>query len=227
MTNRSHDTLTAHAAHADDYAESVSISGGEYLITSVVALFAVMGILALPPVFLAATTGLAPATKRKVAFQTTLAVAITLTVSFFIGIYILALFQIEMDAFKVAGALVVANMAWGMIMARPSAIMDTHGKNPAVIPLAIPKTAGPGTIATVITLGEAQTWQSTAGNMIVIVIVTGIALAFMLGAGRIEHTLGESGLSIVSRIFGLLLLSIAITSIMESLLQYFPGWAGT
>ena len=186
-----------------------------------------MGILALPPVFLAATTGLAPAAKRKVAFQTTLAVAITLTVSFFIGIYILALFQIDMDAFKVAGALVVASMAWGMIMARPSPIMDTHGKNPAVIPLAIPKTAGPGTIATVITLGETHTWQSTAGNMIVIVIVTAIALAFMLGAGRIESTLGESGLSIVSRIFGLLLLSIAITSIMESLLQYFPGWAGT
>ena len=105
--------------------------------------------------------------------------------------------------------------------------MDTQGKNPAVIPLAIPKTAGPGTIATVITLGETRTWQSTAGNMIVIAIVTGIALAFMLGSSRIERTLGESGLSIVSRVFGLLLLSIAITSIMESLLQYFPGWAGT
>jgi multiple antibiotic resistance protein len=205
----------------------VNISDGDYLITTVVALFAVMGILALPPVFLAATTGLTPAAKRKVAYQTTLAVALTLTVSFFIGTYILALFKIEMDAFKVAGALVVASMAWGMITARPSALMDTKGKNPAVIPLAIPKTAGPGTIATVITLGETHTWQSTAGNMIVIAIVTGIALAFMLGSGRIESTLGENGLSIVSRIFGLLLLSIAITSIMESLLQYFPGWAGT
>lgn len=205
----------------------MNISDGDYLITTVVALFAVMGILALPPVFLAATTGLTPAAKRKVAYQTTLAVALTLTVSFFIGTYILALFKIEMDAFKVAGALVVASMAWGMITARPSALMDTKGKNPAVIPLAIPKTAGPGTIATVITLGETHTWQSTAGNMIVIAIVTGIALAFMLGSGRIESTLGENGLSIVSRIFGLLLLSIAITSIMESLLQYFPGWAGT
>ncbi|MBU6245640.1 MAG: MarC family protein [Actinomycetales bacterium] len=177
--------------------------------------------------FLSATTGLAPAERRKIAFQTTLAVGLTLTVSFFVGTYILALFKIEMDAFKVAGALVVASMAWGMIMARPSAIMDTQGKNPAVIPLAIPKTAGPGTIATVITLGETHTWQSIAGNMLVIAIVTGIALAFMLGSARIERTLGASGLSIVSRIFGLLLLSIAITSIMESLLQYFPGWAGT
>ena len=82
----------------------MNISDGDYLITTIVALFAVMGILALPPVFLAATTGLAPDARRKVAFQTTLAVALTLTVSFFVGTYILALFKIEMDAFKVAGA---------------------------------------------------------------------------------------------------------------------------
>ena len=79
----------------------MSISGGEYLITTVVALFAVMGILALPPVFLAATAGLSPEARRKVAFQTTLAVAVTLVVSFFVGTYILELFKIEMDAFKV------------------------------------------------------------------------------------------------------------------------------
>jgi multiple antibiotic resistance protein len=176
----------------------MNISDGDYLITTIVALFAVMGILALPSVFPAATTRLAPAVRRKVDFQTTLAVALTL---------------------------VVANMAWGMIMARQSALMDTQGKNPAVTPLAVPKTSGPGAIATVITLGETHTWQCRVGNMIV--IVTGIAHAFMIGAGRIEKALGESRLSIVRRIFGLLLLSIAITSIMESLLQYFPGWAGT
>lgn len=46
----------------------------------------------------------------------------------------------------------------------------------------------------------------------------------MLGASKIEEALGESRLSIVSRIFGLLLQSIAITAIIESLLQYCPGW---
>ena len=52
----------------------MNISDGDYLITTIVALFAVMGILALPPVFLAATTGLAPDARRKVAFQTTLVI---------------------------------------------------------------------------------------------------------------------------------------------------------
>ena len=198
----------------------------DYLLTTLVALFAVMGIPSLPPVFLAATVDLEPDQMRKVAFQTALAVAVTLTVSFYLGSYILDLFKIDMDAFKVAGALVVANMAWGMIMARPSAIMDTKGKNPAVIPLAIPKTAGPGAIATVIALGETHTVPMIVGNGLVIIVVTAITLLFMLGSNRIHRLLGEAGLGIVNRIFGLLLLAIAITSIMSSLLQYFPGWAG-
>ena len=198
----------------------------DYLLTTLIALFAVMGIPSLPPVFLAATADLGPDQMRKVAFQTALAVAVTLTVSFSLGTYILTLFKIDMDAFKVAGALVVANMAWGMIMARPSAIMDTHGKHPAVIPLAIPKTAGPGAIATVIALGETHTLPMIVGNGLVIIVVTAITLLFMLGSNRIHQLLGEAGLGIVNRVFGLLLLAIAITSIMSSLLQYFPGWAG-
>jgi multiple antibiotic resistance protein len=185
------------------------------------------GILALPPVFLGATEGLDEGAKRKVAYQTTIAVGLTMLVSYFLGSYILSLFKIDMNAFEVAGALVVANMAWGMIMARPSPLMDTHGKNPAVIPMAIPKTAGLGAIATVITLGATHTTAAMVGSLLAVAIVTLLALAFMLGSGRIKRTLGESGLSIVSRVFGLLLLSIAITSIMASLLVYLPGWAGT
>lgn len=194
-----------------------------YVITTIVALFAVMGILTLPPVFLTVTADRSPTERRKIALQTTLAVAITLIVAFLVGTYILQLFRIDMSAFEVAGALVVANMAWGMIMAKPSAIFNTGGKNPAVIPLAIPKTAGPGAIATVIALNQGQTSQAMLANTTAIAVVTLLAMVFMLGSGRIEKLLGESGLNIVSRIFGLLLLAIAITSIMSSLLTYFPG----
>ena len=196
-----------------------------YILTTIVALFAMAGVLTLPPVYIAATAGLSKGEKRKIAFQTTLAVGITLLVSFFIGTYVLQLFGINMDAFKVAGALVVAAMAWGMIIAKPSAMMDTHGKSPAVIPLAIPKTAGPGTIATVIALGADHTPSVMVANILAIVGITLVALLFMLASGHIERTLGENGLNIVARVFGLLLLAIALTSILDSLLAFFPGWA--
>lgn len=201
----------------------MSLGDGNVLLT-LVALFSVMGIPSLPPVFLAVTES-APETRRKVAIQSTIAIGLTMLVSFAIGQYLLELFGIQIDAFRVAGALVVASMAWGMITARPSPLLGSNGNSPAIIPLAIPKTAGPGAIATVITLGEAEGGLTSVPTILAILGVTLIALVAMLGANFLERTVGETGLSIVSRIFGLLLLAIAITSIMESLLAYFPGWA--
>lgn len=197
-----------------------------YVPMTIVALFAVMGILSLPPVFLAVTAQMSEPERRRIAFQTALAVAITMVVSYFVGTYILQLFKIDIDAFRVAGALVVASMAWGMITARPSALLSATAGSPAVIPLAIPKTAGPGAIAVIISMGANDGGSRVVGDILSVLLVTLIALAFMLGAKWIERVLGDTGLSIVNRIFGLLLLAIAITSIMSSLLAYFPGWAG-
>ena len=204
----------------------MNIAGGNVLLT-LISLFSVMGIPSLPPVFLAVVEDMPPAAQRKVAIQSTIAVGATMLVSYAVGQYILELFGIDIDAFRVAGALVVASMAWGMITARPSAILGSGGSSPAIIPLAIPKTAGPGAIATVISLGEAQSGLMSLGSILAIIGVTLLALVAMLAARPLERTLGETGLSVVSRIFGLLLLAIAVTSIMESLLAYFPGWGVT
>lgn len=199
------------------------LADGNTLLT-VVALFSVMGIPSLPPVFLAVTEGMSAGERRKIALQTTLAVALTMLVAYAVGQYILELFGIDIEAFRVAGALVVASMAWGMIIGRPSAILSAQGSSPAIIPLAIPKTAGPGAIATVIALGEASSGVEYLQSVSAIISITVLALLSMLGAGFLDRTLGETGLNIVTRIFGLLLLAIAITSIMQSLLVYFPGW---
>ncbi len=198
-----------------------------FLPTTIIALFAVMGVLTLPPVFLAVTAGMDHSQRRKISLQTTVAVGITMLVAFFLGSWVLSLFQINLDAFKVAGALVVASMAWGMIIGRPSALLDAKGGNPAVIPLAIPKTAGPGAIAVAITMGADAQGARVFSDLIAITVVTALVLIFMLAAGPIERVLGTSGLNIVARVFGLLLLAIAVTSIMASLLAYFPGLAAT
>jgi multiple antibiotic resistance protein len=63
------------------------------------------------------------------------------------------------------------------------------------------------------------------GDVIAIVIVALLALIVMFAAGPIERVLGDSGLNILNRVFGLILLAIAVTSIMTSLINFFPGWA--
>ena len=198
-----------------------------YVLTTIVALFAIMGVLSLPPVFLSVTASMSTAERRKTALQTALAVGIVMVVSYFIGDWILDLFKIDLEAFRVAGALVVASMAWGMISGKPSSLLDSRGSSPAVIPLAVPKTAGPGAIALAISMGAGQGGtRIILDDLVAIVAVTAMALAFMLAARQIERVLHESGLNILSRLFGLILLAIALTSIMSSLRTFFPGWAG-
>jgi multiple antibiotic resistance protein len=204
----------------------MSASDEGYVLTTLVALFAIMGVLSLPPVFLSVTAAMSAAERRKTALQTALAVGIVMVVSYFIGDWILDLFKIDLEAFRVAGALVVASMAWGMISGKPSSLLDSRSSSPAVIPLAVPKTAGPGAIALAITLGAGEGGARILDDLVAIVAVTAIALAFMLAAGPIERVLHVSGLNILSRLFGLILLAIALTSIMSSLRTFFPGWAG-
>lgn len=204
----------------------MNLPGNGYALTTFVALFAIMGVLSLPPVFLAVTSSMSASERRKTAFQATLAVAIVMVVSYFIGGFILELFKIDIEAFRVAGALVVAAMAWGMITGKPSSLLETKGSSPSVIPLAIPKTAGPGAIAVAISMGAIHEQGKILGDLLAITAVTIIALAAMLAAGPIERLLGASGLNILNRVFGLLLLAIALTSIMYSLSVYFPGLAG-
>ena len=197
-----------------------------YVLTTLIALFAIMGVLSLPPVFLSVTATMSAAERRKTALQTALTVGIVMVVSYFIGDTILDIFKIDPEAFRVAGALVVASMAWGMISGKPSALLDSRGSSPAVIPLAIPKTAGPGAIALAISMGTGESGMSILDDLVAIVGVTAIALAFMLAAGPIERLLHASGLNILNRLFGLILLAIALTSILSSLRTFFPGWAG-
>jgi multiple antibiotic resistance protein len=203
----------------------MNLPGNGYALTTFIALFAIMGVLTLPPVFLAVTASMTAAERRKTALRTGLAIAVVMIVAYFIGGWILALFKIDLEAFRVAGALVVAAMAWGMITGKPSALLDSHGSSPAVIPLAIPKTAGPGAIALAISMGAVDVQFKIAGDLIAIAGVTAIALVMMFAAGPIERLLGASGLNILNRLFGLILLAIALTSIMTSLRVFFPGLA--
>ena len=197
-----------------------------YVLTTLIALFAIMGVLSLPPVFLSVTATMSAVERRRTALQTALTVGIVMIVSYFIGDTILDIFKIDPEAFRVAGALVVASMAWSMISGKPSALLDSRGSSPAVIPLAIPKTAGPGAIALAISMGTGESGMSILDDLVAIVGVTAIALAFMLAAGPIERLLHASGLNILNRLFGLILLAIALTSILSSLRTFFPGWAG-
>lgn len=192
-------------------------------VTTLIALFAIVSPITSIPVFLSLTTGATRERRRVIALQTALVAGLTLLIAYFIGDVILKLLSIQMDAFRIAGALVIGAIAWSMVMGKKGNVIEASPSGAAVVPLAIPLMAGPGAIATVIALGNSDVGIVRVANAIIILVLSLLTFLLLLAAEPIERILGEQGLMVLTRIFGLLLLAIAVSTVMSALTSAFPG----
>lgn len=192
-------------------------------VTTLIALFAIVSPITSIPVFLNLTTGATREKRRVIALQTALVSGLTLFIAYFVGDVILKLLSIQMDAFRIAGALVIGAIAWSMVMGKKGSFFETSLSGAAVVPLAIPMMAGPGAIATVIAIGSSDVGVVRVADVIIILVLSLLTFLLLLAAEPIEHALGEQGLMVLTRIFGLLLLAIAVSTIMSALTSSFPG----
>lgn len=189
-------------------------------VTTLVALFAIVSPITSIPVFLALTSGRSSRERRITAMQTAAVSGITLLIAYFVGDIILRLLSIQIEAFRVAGALVIGAIGWSMVMGRNNSIFQSKSGGAMVVPLAIPLMAGPGAIATVIAIGNSDRGNVRIADLVIILILAALTGILLLLAVPIERGLGEQGLMVLTRIFGLLLLSIAVSTIMSSLTVY-------
>ncbi len=191
-------------------------------VTTLVALFAVVSPITSIPVFLSLTTGSSKEQRRVIALKTALVSGLTLFIAYFVGDIILRLMSIRMDAFRIAGALIIGAIAWSMVMGRKGLSVEPSASGAAVVPLAIPMMAGPGAIATVIAIGNTDIGVVRIADVVIILVLAMLTGLILLLAEPIERMLGEQGLMVVTRIFGLLLLAIAVSTIISGLHSAFP-----
>lgn len=195
------------------------------LVTSAIALFTITNPIGTLPIFLSLTATQNAAQQRRTAVLVGIAVAIVLVVSLLAGNLILGWFGIDITAFKIAGNALVATIGWAMLIAKPGGPVTVKpGESPVVVPLAIPVLAGPGAIALAITFAHSYTnpLDYVAGSVICIVVGLLVAVVFFVGPW-VAAALKQTGMSILTRIFGLLLLAIAVQSILLALGEAFPG----
>ena len=188
--------------------------------TTLVALFAIVSPITSIPVFLTLTSGASTKARRVIAMQTAAVSGATLLIAYFVGDVILRLLSIQIEAFRVAGALVIGAIGWSMVMGRKSTIFDAQSSGAMVVPLAIPLMAGPGAIATVIAIGNTDKGSVRIADLVIILILSALTGIILLAAAPIEKSLGAQGLMVLTRIFGLLLLSIAVSTVMSALTIY-------
>ena len=131
-----------------------------------------------------------------------------LTLFLFVGDSILKLIGIDVNSFAVAGSFIIFFIALEMILG--ITLYKDQGNNPltaSIFPLAFPLIAGPGSLTTLLSLKAEFETQNIIVALIVNVIVIYIVLKT---SSKIERILGANGINIVRKIFGVILLAIAV-----------------
>lgn len=134
----------------------------------------------------------------------------------FVGKQILNLIGIDVNSFAVAGSFILFFLALEMILGI-TLYKDDAPETAALVPLAFPLIAGAGTMTTLLSLRA----EYEAINIVVAILVNVVFVYLVLkSSGKIERLLGKQGINVVRKIFGVILLAIAVklfTSNIQSL----------
>ena len=154
----------------------------------------------------------------------------TLILLFFIifGQIILEALNISLHAFQIAGGIVVFLFALTMIFGsskpeQEKELKPEEGHDVAVFPLAIPSIASPAAMMTVVLLTDnhRNNIGEQAITTVILLVVLGLTLLLLLMAKPILRFIGNAGASIISRIMGLILASVAADNVLSALKVYF------
>ena len=173
------------------------------------------------PSFLAITSSADAARRRRMARKAALTCFIVLTSFALAGQYIFQMFGIKLPAFEIAGGLILLLIGLDMLQAKRSATQEATGdteeaaakEDAGIVPLGIPMLAGPGAISSVMVLvGTAPgLWHWEMGAILGSIAFTCVVSYWVLaGAGQVRRVLGETGIRILVRIMGLLLVALAM-----------------
>ncbi|PWH85942.1 MarC family protein [Brumimicrobium oceani] len=147
-------------------------------------------------------------------------VSLVIMIAFLItGESILMLFGVNVESFAVAGAFVLFAMALEMIMGI-ELFKETpiKGKSVGIVPLAFPIIAGAGSMTTLISL---RAEYEMVNILIAILINMIIVYATLKLTRRIERLLGPGGVAILKKVFGIILLAIAVKLFASNVTQLF------
>ena len=125
----------------------------------------------------------------------------------FLGQSILSLFGIDFQSFAIAGAIIIFLIGLEMILGKDFFHSDPESKSGSIVPLAFPLIVGAGTMTTLLSLRAAY---SLPNVLVGIVLNLGFVYVVLKGSATIERKLGKEGVNILRKIFGIILLAIAI-----------------
>ncbi|MCC2509433.1 MarC family protein [Methanimicrococcus blatticola] len=202
----------------------------EHIITTFIVAFTAVFVIVNPLsglfTFMSMTSGYQQKSKNQYAKKSIL-LAMGMALFFAIaGSLVLNLFNISIDALRIAGGIILLSVGFNMMTAKVNPIVssteiaESNDKDFWVFPIAIPLLCGPGTISTVIVLTGGQDIWGILLVLVAIVLVYSIAYLMFRSSEAISKRLSYTGMLVFTRLLGLLLSAIAVGMIMTGLENY-------
>ncbi|ASJ02654.1 hypothetical protein A3L09_04955 [Thermococcus profundus] len=202
----------------------------KYFVLLYGGLFAITNPVGAVPVFLSVTHDLGLRERREIATKTSLTVIITLVTFALIGEWIFKFFGSSVDAFAIAGGILLFKMAMEMLSGKLSTVKISSEETEefseevvtleevAIIPLAIPLISGPGAITTVMIYMAKSGGLAEKATVIGSIVAIGLTVWLILcSSNRIQKRLGRVGIKVMTRMMGLILTSMAVQMIINGI----------
>lgn len=207
----------------------------ELAIATFVTLFVVIDPIAVAPIFASMTEGTDRAHQKTMAYRGSFVATTVMLFFALIGESFLSILGISMDAFRVAGGMLLFLIAMEMVFdhrterrqKRADKFVEEHEQeiiehpdDISVFPIAVPLLSGPGSIATVMLMMSGQQGNTTAQVTIVVamLLVLGISLLLLLVSAKMMKILGSSVAAVLTRVLGIVLAAMAAQFVLDGVL---------
>jgi len=172
------------------------------IVTATMILFAVIDIIGSIPIIIDLRQKVGHIQSEKAS----LVAGLIMILFLFLGEEILNLIGIDVNSFAVAGSIVILFLALEMILG-VKLYKDDAPETASVVPLAFPLIAGAGTMTSILSL---KAEFETANIVVAILVNIAFVYAVLKSSKKIEKIIGKGGISVVRKIFGIILMAIAV-----------------
>jgi multiple antibiotic resistance protein len=198
----------------------------EFAVTSLLTFLVIMDPPGLAPVFVALMGDHPGGDPRRIARKAVVVAGVTLVFFAAAGGPLLDYLGVSLDALRVAGGILLFGIAWNMALGQrkrqtPEEAADAHEREElSVFPLAIPLIAGPGAFASMLVLtteadGRPAYFGILLGALLAVLLLSYLSLRI---AGRLTDALGKTGISVVTRVLGIVLAALAVQLVADGTL---------
>lgn len=175
-----------------------------------IVLFAIIDITGSLPIFVDLKEKNRPFSASKAAIYS----LIILIIFFFVGDWILSLFNVDVTSFAVAGALVIFVVAIEMTFGVEIFKHDSPGGSSTMVPIIFPLIAGPGAFTTLLSL---KAEYNSLDIILALILNMGIVYIVLRKVDLIEKLIGAGGIYVLRKFFGIILLAISVKLFMGNI----------